>query len=137
MVEDATDVEMPRQSGDLSEATSYQDEIDCYRDAAAILQHTLAVASGRYLVPRNPLWRPSERLIDRLEVYDLNGEVRRYRSHIRMEPGAFRAAAAALRTLPAFRQRRGAPVSVEEQLSVALFRLGHDGQGDQLSRYLL
>ncbi|KAE8212372.1 hypothetical protein CF327_g3992 [Tilletia walkeri] len=58
---------MLRQSGDLSEATSYQDEIDCYRDAAAILQHTLAVASGRYLVPRNPLWRPTERLIDRLD----------------------------------------------------------------------
>ncbi|CAD6959285.1 unnamed protein product [Tilletia caries] len=45
-----------------------------------------------------------------------------------MEPGAFKAAAAALRTLPAFQSRRGAPASVEEKLSVALFRLGHDGQ---------
>ncbi|KAE8228498.1 hypothetical protein CF326_g6566 [Tilletia indica] len=129
LVEDATDAELLRQSGDLSEATVYQDEADCYQEAAALLEHTLSVTSGRYIVPRDPLWRPSERLIDRLEAYEMNNELLRYRSHVRMEPGAFKAAAAALRTLPSFQHRRGAPASVEEKLSVALFRLGHDGQG--------
>ncbi|KAE8217461.1 hypothetical protein CF319_g8458 [Tilletia indica] len=117
LVEDATDAELLRQSGDLSEATVYQDEADCYQEAAALLEHTLSVTSGRYIVPRDPLWRPSERLIDRLEAYEMNNELLRYRSHVRMGPGAFKAAAAALRTLPSFQHRRGAPASVEEKLS--------------------
>ncbi|KAE8223247.1 hypothetical protein CF319_g3691 [Tilletia indica] len=129
LVEDAEEAEILCAAGELSPSAADQDIADSYGQASQVLEMAASMASTRYLVPRNPSWRPAERLVDRLDAYEEHGELQRYRSHVRMEPGAFRAVVAALNTLPAFKQRRGNPASTEEKLSVALYRLGHDGQG--------
>ncbi|KAL9937129.1 hypothetical protein V8E36_004364, partial [Tilletia maclaganii] len=53
----------------------------------------------------------------------------RYRQLVRMEPAAFHHITAILSEDPIFRPIRGRPASVEDQVAVALFRLGHDGNG--------
>ncbi|CAD6915345.1 unnamed protein product [Tilletia caries] len=79
----------------------------------------------RYLIQRNPVWRPSDSLWDRLQGYKAAQAFVRFRSAVRMEVGAFHALASVLKAFPTYQQSRGGPAAVELQLAVALYRLGH------------
>ncbi|KAE8180044.1 hypothetical protein CF335_g9381, partial [Tilletia laevis] len=121
--------------GLLRDAEQEDQHDDAERADDAIVEATLAVQAiqvlqqQRYLRDRAPVARVDVTLGQRLVAYEKAGDHLRFRQLVRMEPEAFHRIVAILAEDPIFRPVRGRPASVEDQVAVAMFRFGHDGNG--------
>ncbi|KAE8230518.1 hypothetical protein CF326_g4475 [Tilletia indica] len=99
------------------------------RHASQFLQALEAVHNQRYLSARNTVARINITIGERLLAYEREGDRQRYRQLVRMEPAAFRNIVSRLSAHPTFNPAHGRMAPIEDQVAIALFRFGHDGNG--------
>ncbi|CAD6985488.1 unnamed protein product, partial [Tilletia controversa] len=97
--------------------------------AAEMLQAIDAVHHRRYLSTRSAVARLGVTIGERLLAYERDEDFLRYRQLVRMEPAAFRSIVSRLAVHPIFNPKYGKTAPVEDQIAIALFRFGHDGNG--------
>ncbi|KAE8180371.1 hypothetical protein CF335_g9275, partial [Tilletia laevis] len=102
---------------------------DEFTYAAQTLQALDTVHHQRYLSTRSAVARLNVTIGERLAAYENDGDQQRYRQLVRMEPAAFHHIVSRLREHSIFNPKYGKPAPIEDQVAIAFFRLGHDGNG--------
>jgi hypothetical protein len=112
----------------FSDSSSDSSGIEEESVSEQLLDEYLAMEQTRYLTPRRPVPRRSERMIDILNRF-ASSDAKRFRGFARMWPEAFHDLVDRLQSTKAFGDGARDHHWVATRVSTALFRLGRSGKG--------